>query len=356
MGSLSFIGCFFIIVVIWLFKKYQIFTQRLILYLSIAAFLDSIAYVMPGFVPDGTLCEFQAWWLSFFDWSVLLWACCITFNLYQNAIRGVQTERYEILYHVVSWGVPLIVACFPFIGDHYGPAGVWCWIDADSSNSQIWRFTTWYIPLWCLLALMLITFIYIVAKLRREVSRWEGTYRAEDERQKEMLKKDIKLLRAYPVVYMALAIFPSINRIQNAYDKHPWFWLLLLHTMTSPLNGAINALVFTFDRETLGLLTWSSVKDAVFQRTHLTTHLISEYTFTQTTGSSSSSAASVNNGHTVDDEATNDDSTTVESTTVDTKASSIQADNLVNDQDTPIVREGADNVRERTTYGTTDVV
>lgn len=28
----------------------------------------------------------------------------------------------------------------------------------------------------------------------------------------EMLKKDIKLLRAYPVVYMVLSIFPSINR------------------------------------------------------------------------------------------------------------------------------------------------
>ncbi|XP_028400116.1 G-protein coupled receptor 1-like [Dendronephthya gigantea] len=352
MGSLSFIGCLFIIVVIWLFKKYQIFTQRLILYLSIAAFLDSIAFLMPGFVPDGTLCEFQAWWLSFFDWSVLLWACCITFNLYQNAIKDVQTERYEIFYHIISWGVPLIFACLPFIGDHYGPAGVWCWIDADSSRSQIWRFTIWYIPMWCLLAVMLITYIYIVVKLRREVSRWEGTYRAEDERQKEMLKKDIKLLRAYPVVYMALAVFPSINRIQNAFNDNRLFWLLLLHTICSPLNGALNALVFAFDRETLRLLTWSAVKDAVFQRTHGTTHLITEYTFTQTTGSSSSSAASDNNVATINDEGP----TASDTPTVVASNTSIQADKLGIDQESSATNHGADNVRERATYGSTDVV
>ncbi|XP_046854188.1 G-protein coupled receptor 1-like [Xenia sp. Carnegie-2017] len=290
-GIVSLIGCFFIIVVIWLFKKYQIFTQRLILYLSIAAFLNSIAYLMPGFVPEGPLCNFQAWWTSFFAWSVVLWACCITFNLYQNAIRTMRTEKYEIIYHVISWGVALVVACIPFIGNHYGPAGVWCWIDKESSNSQVWRFATWFIPLWCMITYMFLIYVVIVWKLRRVADRYEGTYRADHERQREMLKKDIKLLRAYPVVYMVLSIFPSINRIQNAFDEKRIFWLVLLQTFTVPLFGAISALVFAFDRETLQLLKWSSVKDAVYQRMHARTRLVSEYTITQTTGSSSSSCS-----------------------------------------------------------------
>jgi hypothetical protein len=85
-----------------------------------------------------------------------------------------------------------------------------------------------------------------------------------------------------------------------------------------------------------------SLQDAIFQRTHLTTHLISEYTFTQTAGSSSSSAASDNNAH---DHTTNDDQDV-----------SIQAGNAGKDGDTLAVGEGADNIRERSTYGTTDVV
>ena len=28
-------------------------------------------------------------------------------------------------YHVISWGLPLIVACLPFSEDIYGPAGPW---------------------------------------------------------------------------------------------------------------------------------------------------------------------------------------------------------------------------------------
>ena len=28
-------------------------------------------------------------------------------------------------YHLVSWGIPLVVACLPFINNHYGPAGAW---------------------------------------------------------------------------------------------------------------------------------------------------------------------------------------------------------------------------------------
>ena len=28
-------------------------------------------------------------------------------------------------YHLVSWGIPFVVACLPLINDHYGPAGAW---------------------------------------------------------------------------------------------------------------------------------------------------------------------------------------------------------------------------------------
>ncbi|XP_046854184.1 G-protein coupled receptor 1-like isoform X2 [Xenia sp. Carnegie-2017] len=282
MGSLSLIGCLFIIVVIWLFKKNQIFTWRLILYLSIAACLNSITFLMPGFLSEGPLCNFQAWWLTFFIWAVVLWACCITFNLYQNAIRTMRTEKYERIYHFISWGVALVASCIPFIGNHYGPADMWCWIHGKSSRAQVMRF---YIPLWCMIAYMLLTYFVIVWKLRRMVDRYGGTYSPELERQREFLRKDVKLLRAYPLVYMVLSIFPSVNRIQNAFDDKKIFGLLLMQTISSPLFGVVSALVFTFDKETRKLLTWSSFKNAIYQRMHARPGIVSEYPIIQTTGS-----------------------------------------------------------------------
>ena len=48
----------FMIFVIWLFKKYMFFSQRLILYLSIAALCDSVAYMM-GSIENAAGCKFQ---------------------------------------------------------------------------------------------------------------------------------------------------------------------------------------------------------------------------------------------------------------------------------------------------------
>ena len=98
------------------------------------------------------------------------------------------------------------------------------------------------------------------------------------------------------------------------------------------------------------------LQDAIFQRTHLTTHLISEYTFTQTAGSSSSSAASDNNvcTDTIPDETANDNQDY--SGTAYTSAPSTQADAPANDPKFSSVSQGADNVRERATRGSTDVV
>ena len=50
----------FMIFVIWLFKKYMFFSQRLILYLAIAALFDSVPYMM-GSIDNLLGCKVQVW-------------------------------------------------------------------------------------------------------------------------------------------------------------------------------------------------------------------------------------------------------------------------------------------------------
>ncbi|XP_025079292.1 cyclic AMP receptor-like protein A isoform X2 [Pomacea canaliculata] len=251
-GAFSLTGCLFMIAVIWLFRKYVVFAQRMILYLSIGALLDSIAYLMSNTIEDGPLCDFQAWWLTFFDWTVLLWVACITFNLYMNVVRATSTERFEGVYHIVCWGLPLCMSLLPFINDHYGPAGAWCWIVEDIA----WRLGIWYAPLFLIIVLLFAAYIYIILTLSRKASTWEGTYDPDTERNHQMLREDIKPLRLYPFVYLIVSIFPLINRIQNAFAPHNHvFALVVLACLSAPLHGALNALVFGMDRETLKKLT-----------------------------------------------------------------------------------------------------
>ncbi|KAK6167290.1 hypothetical protein SNE40_021357 [Patella caerulea] len=274
-ASCSFIGCVFMISVIWLFKKYSIFSQRLILYLSIGAVMDSIAYLMSGMRPDGPTCNFQGWWLTYFDWTVLLWVTCITGNLYMNVIKAKLTDKYEWAYHVLCWVFPLVISCLPFIGDQYGPAGAWCWI----VENWRWRLGIWYGPLFLIIIMLFVTYTYIIVTLKRRATTWEGTYDPDTERNHQLLKEDIKPLRYYPFVYLAVSIFPLINRIQNAIspDYH-LFWLVLLASISAPLHGALNAVVFGMDIETLKRLSPAQIRVAL--QAHLYHQPVREYPVT----------------------------------------------------------------------------
>ncbi|XP_052218131.1 cyclic AMP receptor-like protein A [Dreissena polymorpha] len=262
-AAISLIGCIFSIFVIWLYKRYIAFSQRLIMYMGIAGLGMSIAFLMGSLHPDGVLCDFQAYLMTVFEWGVLLWISCVTFNLTINVLWKKTTEKYEWLYHVVCWGLALSIACVPFIGNHYGPAGAWCWVVEDWR----WRLGIWYGPQIVALFILMIVYIYISCVLSRKVSTWEGTYDPNTERTKQLLKEDIRPLRLYPFVYLAISIFPIINRIQNAVDVHnPVYALMILQAIFSPSQGFLNAIVFAMDRETFRKLHPVYLKVALLNR------------------------------------------------------------------------------------------
>ncbi|XP_005100358.1 cyclic AMP receptor-like protein A [Aplysia californica] len=255
-GSLSLIGAIFMVFVIWLFKRYVAFSQRLTLYLSISSLLHSIGFLMGSRIDDGPFCDFQGWYITYFHWQVMLLVGCITFNLFMNVVRLTTTAKFEWVYVVICAAVPLVVSLLPFIDNVYGPSGSWCWIVEDTK----WRIGIWYGPLFTFIIILIAVYGFIIFTLLRKASTWEGTYDPNTHRQHQLMKEDIKPLRFYPFVYLAVSVFSLINRIQNAIspDYHV-FALVLLATMTSPLQGALNAIAFGIDKEILFKLRPSEI-------------------------------------------------------------------------------------------------
>ncbi|CAD5113002.1 DgyrCDS2204 [Dimorphilus gyrociliatus] len=216
---LSLLGSIFVICTIILFGYYKVFVQRLLLYLSISGVLLSISYLVGGMYPEGNLCNFQAWMMTCFEWSVLLWVCLITLILYKTVVSLTSMEKWELLFCCIGWIFPFVIACIPLIAKAYGQAGIW------------WSNKT-----------------------------WEGTYDPDAERRKKFLKDEVKPLMAYPFIYLVLSIFPLINRIQNAISNEPVFALMVLTSLTSPLYGAIYAVVFGVTDDLRKRLTWSGIK------------------------------------------------------------------------------------------------
>uniref|UniRef100_A0A3B1K3I4 Si:dkey-100n23.5 n=1 Tax=Astyanax mexicanus TaxID=7994 RepID=A0A3B1K3I4_ASTMX len=227
-GTFSLVALFMLFV-IWLLRRYNSLAQKMIVSLTVAAFFDSVAYVMGESHPEGTLCNFQAWWLTYF------------------------------LYHIVAWGIPLLMSALPLIQGYYGPAGAW-WITDDH---VAWRFG-WYVPLFTLILLMICCYARIIYVASDRMQSWLGTFNPERERRKLSLAEEIRPLKWYPSVYLLVSLFPLLNLHNAVYPEQPVFSLTLLHVLSAPLHGLANALVF--GKDTWSQLSTTGFKMAVMSR------------------------------------------------------------------------------------------
>lgn len=87
------------------------------------------------------------------------------------------------------------------------------------------------------------------------------------EEEKKFLKKQVAPIRYYPLVYLVLEIAPVLNRLQNAADPtDPVFALYLMQSLSSPLVGFANAIVYAMNSGLRDAIKVSTFKRAVGAR------------------------------------------------------------------------------------------
>ena len=262
-GVLSIIGCVLTIFLVWFFKKYTEFAQRMIIHLSLGALQLAICYIMGDFYVESSIsCIVQATWMQFSIWHILIWEFLIILNLLLNILWSKSLRSYEGVVSIIGWVVPGWLAAIPFIWNAYGPAGAWCWI----KNEWTWRFGLWYIWDFASFIAILICIIVINVKMKQEFESALTTTDATAFMRKQEMGRDIRTLRLYPIVYFLAIIFPLANRLQNAVsfatEEGYVFPLVLLHCIFGPLKGFANAIVFVLDERTRNLLNKRSFKEA----------------------------------------------------------------------------------------------
>ena len=261
---LSIIGCILTIFsLIWLFRKYTEFAQRMIIHLSLGALQMAISFIMGDFYIKSTpACTIQATWLQYSIWHILIWECLIILNLLLNIVWSKSLQSYEVSVSVLGWFVPGVLAGLPFIWNAYGPTATWCWI----KNEWALRFGLFYIWNCVTFILIFVCIVVMNVKLQNHVQLVSTSMDAVSFMRKEEMDRDIGTLRFYPIVYFMSIIFPLIDRIQNAVSvssqEEYIFPLVLLHCMFGPLKGFANAIVFLVDERTRKLLNKRSFKDA----------------------------------------------------------------------------------------------
>ena len=287
-GFVSFVACVLVVGLIVLFKKYKFFTQRLILYLAIAAMLHSLSYTLARvnyYTPrpiEEPYCYFGGFFNHYTAIVELVHIWCISFNVFVNAFFRKRTTKLEYVYVSLPWLFPWTYIWVLLWKRAYAAEGPFCsikFINADCTPFPpgYWLvFGTWYIPLYTSLGIIFIMFIAIGLKVWLDAHKWHGKYDPETLIKKRMLKDEVKPLVWYPIIYMALNVFSLISQIYNAAhpdDPQPVLWYM--RALTSPIRGAFIALVYALDKETRTHLKFVNIKAAFLE--HFRTSRVQEY-------------------------------------------------------------------------------
>ena len=207
-ASLSIIGCLSTIFIVWLYRKYTEFTQRMIIHLSIATLLQAIIFLLVDIEQESTpLCKAQGALLQFSSCVILLWIISIIVNLLCNVIWLRIIDKCEPVITFICWGLPMIIAAIPFTDDAYAPAGAWCWY----KNSVGWMFGTWYAWSMASFVFLFISIAVITYKIRSRSKDVVGTFDAENYSRRKSIREAVHTLRIYPIAYFLVILFPTIH-------------------------------------------------------------------------------------------------------------------------------------------------
>lgn len=279
-ACVSLLACCFIAFLIIILKRWSVFRQRLVLYLTASALLLSVATVlnrldMQSGGMSNTLwnfCVFSGFFLQVTAWMLFDSIVSITLYVFLRIVCGFDSAKYEWVYFLGIFFVPFLFNWIPFISLTYGRDGVWCWIrsyDFDTCEELVFgrllQFCLWFAPVYLILLILVVLYTVTLILIHRKRRLW--TTAAQDPSAKKRLKKleiEIINLLAYPLIYFVLSIFPFINAVFNSlHPLEPRLVLWYLTAVLSPLQGVFISLAFTLHSEVRRRLSCMELKIAI---------------------------------------------------------------------------------------------
>lgn len=245
---------FFVILFI-AFRAYATFVHRLSLYLSIAAFVNSVVFTLHLVSLDykcghvvvkyTTACEAQGFLVLYCIWLILLLTCWITLHLFVLAVfkRNYKSCVSEVVGMLVCCMLPLAFAVIPFIdldnGTMYGLSGAWCWIKTTNENCTVYRdgiaeqFALLYGPGLILVILIFVATLVVLIVLYRGTKEAPSVYYSLRNQYKEALKEAVPLI-VYPIIFNVLFFMSFISRVHYAATRQASFPIWLTHAIVDP--------------------------------------------------------------------------------------------------------------------------
>jgi hypothetical protein len=259
-GFLSFLCCAAVVLVIVLFKKYSFFAQRLILNIAVAAMIHSLSYTTARVnyytvrEIDDPYCYFGGVFNHYTSAVELISIWFTTVNIFSVGMFRRNIAKFEPVYYVATYALPLLWFWIPIWLKAYGTSGGWCGIKSLDANCEPFhsdtfiQFGIWFAPLYISTFVIIVMLVAVAVKLAWNIHKWRGPVA---DAAKQALKNEIRPLIIYPVLYLLLNTFSLIGQIYHAINPMSSSAVLYyLRVLTSPFRGAFIAVVFALDKDT----------------------------------------------------------------------------------------------------------
>ncbi|XP_067930043.1 cyclic AMP receptor 1-like isoform X2 [Watersipora subatra] len=184
-------------------------------------------------------CRAQGFFIQLFSFAELTWICNLTTFVYFIMIKEKNTSKHEKLYTLLGWILPAIVACVPLFTDDYNLSSApYCWI-SSSTTGHIFRILLYWAPAIILDVGMVITFSYVIWKIRKRSDR----NRNLTETNSQQLKEYFIPLAGYAAAYLLLSLSLFITRLTQISLKTTFGNVMLVSILNSLWGTVVSCLV-----------------------------------------------------------------------------------------------------------------
>uniref|UniRef100_A0A1X7UQ95 G-protein coupled receptors family 2 profile 2 domain-containing protein n=1 Tax=Amphimedon queenslandica TaxID=400682 RepID=A0A1X7UQ95_AMPQE len=293
-GSVSLLGCAFMLFLILFLGKYKYSTQRILLYLNVAVALNSISFIIRGATyaeMDITpICQGVAYFGTMSGMCVLAAITCIIAEIFFKAVLevGKRRHRYELIYPLLIFALPIMLSGIPFIKEKYGKSGPWCWIKGkDRSDEYIctddknvtyscktdtlgvaYQYGLWFGPVFLITIIGGIVYLISLINIQKKL-KWHKMMYSTNTQKKEQrgLLEEVNHFRWYPTIFFLVNIMPLATRIADIYSNknsndrdNALIIMWLITACVEASQGLLLAIMFTLIPSTSRYLTCRRLK------------------------------------------------------------------------------------------------
>lgn len=232
-GALSFISSLLVIITIVKKNLYKSFAFKILMYISINdAIRSSIGILPPELLKYSAMCSILAYINISTFLSNLIWACCLSFTIYQIIVlEDGKFERFHKYWFIAGYVLATFVSALPFTTSSYGYEEHVCELYLNLTGS-IWRFTISYFPTTIILIAIGILFTKVYRKL---------IIIRSDAMKNTILNRGF----IYPfAIAVSIVPYEILRIVQIFYDNSTLSYFSFAMLLMLVLNGFINAVIF----------------------------------------------------------------------------------------------------------------